>query len=143
MNAIVRALAGAVLGAAATFPMNVAFAVGQRVGAIDTLPPLTVVSVVSAHLGARRRRDVAAISHLLVGAAAGSAYLVATPRKRLGVATGILCGILVWIIGYESVMPAAADMPRAHRDRRPRAATILIAHVVFGASLGALARRRR
>jgi hypothetical protein len=39
-------------------------------------------------------------------------------------------------VGYEVVMPAATGMPKAHRDKRRRAVTILIAHIVYGAALG-------
>ncbi|HEY4270257.1 MAG TPA: DUF6789 family protein [Galbitalea sp.] len=136
MRLAARALAGGVLGALATRPMNVAFGAGQRLGSIDTLPPLKVVKAVSPQLKKRRRAEVAAVSHLLIGATAGSAYVVVTPRVARGPGTGILAGLVVWLIGYEIVMPPAAEMPVAHRDNRPRAITILLAHVVFGASLG-------
>lgn len=138
-----RTLVGALLGAAAIIPMNVAFGLAHRVGAIGTLPPRKVVAAVSPHLTEQRQGQVATIAHFLVGAAAGSAYVVVARRGTAGLASGILFGLLVWVLGYEVVMPAAADMPRAHRDRRPRAIAILAAHVVFGASLGRLARRSK
>jgi hypothetical protein len=136
-----RGLVGATLGAAATIPMSAAFFAGQKVGAIGTLPPQRVVEKVSPQLSKSRRRSVATIAHFLIGASAGALYLVAVPRAVRGARSGALFGILVWLVGYEVVMPPAAEMPRAHRDRRPRAITILIAHLVFGASLGRLARR--
>jgi hypothetical protein len=37
-------------------------------------------------------------------------------------------------------MPRVTEMPLAHRDKRSRALTILIAHVIYGLSLGTVSR---
>jgi hypothetical protein len=44
------------------------------------------------------------------------------------------------MFGYEFLMPRVTGMPLAHRDKRSRALTILIAHVIYGLSLGTVSR---
>ena len=53
-------------------------------------------------------------------------------------ARGALFGLLVWGVSYLGWVPAAKILPPAHRDRRDRQVTMVIAHLVFGASLGLL-----
>jgi hypothetical protein len=81
------------------------------------------------------------VLHFGYGGAAGAAYAaVARPETR-GVLTGSLFGLAVWAGGYEGWVPMIGALPPAHRDRRGRALTILLAHVVYGGALGAVARR--
>jgi uncharacterized membrane protein YagU involved in acid resistance len=83
-----------------------------------------------------RQTQVATIAHYLVGGTAGAVYQIATRRFPRGVTSGVLFGLLVWLLGYEVVMPAATGMPKAHKDNRRRAIAILLAHIVYGAALG-------
>jgi hypothetical protein len=48
--------------------------------------------------------------------------------------------LVVWLFGYEFLMPRMTGMPLAHRDKRSRALTILIVHVIYGLSLGTVSR---
>lgn len=136
---IVRsAFAGLVAGSIATFVMSRGFNVAQSVGAITELPPRRAVRVVSPQITEPNRSVVAAIAHYLVGGGAAALYGVCTsvqPRSR-GALTGLLFGLCVWAVGYEFLMPTATGMPLAHNDRRPRAVAILVAHAIYGLSLG-------
>jgi hypothetical protein len=139
VSRIVRsALAGFVAGSIATFVMSRGFNVAQSVGAITELPPRRAVRVVSPQITEPNRSVVATIAHYLVGGGAAALYGAGTsvrPRSR-GALTGMLFGLGVWAVGYEFLMPTATGMPLAHHDRRPRAVAILVAHVIYGLSLG-------
>jgi hypothetical protein len=133
---------GLVAGLFATVPMSMVFSLAQSLGAIRQLPPHKAVTVISPQIEEPGRSAVATIAHFMVGGSAGALYGVATAldRRSRGPVSGLLFGLVVWAFGYEVFMPSMVGMPRAHRDRRRRAVTILIAHVVYGLSLGAAVR---
>lgn len=121
--------------------MSVAFGIGQLAGAMDRLPPRLIVDRLLPVLPERARGPAAGILHLGYGATGGAAYAVLTRPGGRGAVTGSLFGLAVWAGGYEGWVPAAGVLPLAHRDRRGRAVTILLAHVTYGAALGMVARR--
>jgi hypothetical protein len=129
---------GFLAGALATAPMSAAFAVAQLIGTIGELPPRKAIRAVSPQLREPQRTRAAAVAHVLVGAVAGTAYGAVVPRPARGTLSGIAAGLVVWLVGYEVVMPAATGMPRVQHDDRRRAVTILLAHVVYGATLGSI-----
>jgi hypothetical protein len=136
-----RLLSGLGSGLAATGVMSVAFGIGRLVGAIDRLPPRRIVDRLLPSLPGPARGPLEWVLHFGYGGAAGAAYAaVARPETR-GVLTGSLFGLAVWAGGYEGWVPMIGALPPAHRDRRGRALTILLAHVVYGGALGAVARR--
>ncbi len=137
-NIVKSAATGFAAGAAATVPMSAGFSIAQWLGLIRQLPPRKAVLSVSPRLREPERTQVATISHYLVGGSAGAVYGVVTRVVPAGIGTGILFGLLVWLTGYEVVMPAATGMPKAHRDGRRRAGSILVAHIIFGAALGGI-----
>jgi hypothetical protein len=140
MNTVIHSAAkGFLAGALATGPMSAAFAFAQLIGTIGELPPMKAISTLSPQLREPQRSRVAAAAHVLVGAAAGTAYGALIPRPARGTLSGIAAGLIVWLVGYEVVMPAVTGMPRAQHDDRRRAVTILLAHVVYGATLGSIA----
>jgi hypothetical protein len=134
---------GFLAGAAAIAPMSAVFAVAKVLGAIGELPPPKAVGALSPHLKEPVKTPVAIGAHILVGAIAGAAYGAIVPRRARGPITGIAAGLAVWLAGYEILMPAVTGMPKAHRDDRQRALTILIAHVVYGAALGSVTAAER
>jgi hypothetical protein len=139
MSTIIRSAArGFLAGALATAPMSAAFALARLIGTISELPPHKAIRAISPQLREPQRTRVAAAAHVLVGAAAGTAYGAVVPRPARGTLSGIAAGLTVWLVGYEVVMPAVTGMPRAQHDDRRRAATILLAHVVYGAALGSM-----
>lgn len=143
MKMVRESASGFVAGLAATVPMTATFSLAQRVGAIGQLPPTKAVKAIRPDLDDQTQKRWASVAHFLVGGSAGAAYAVVTRRMPRGIATGVLFGIGVWLIGYELAVPALTDMPRAHRDERRRAATILVAHLVYGSSLGRASRSIR
>jgi len=136
-----RLLRGVVSGLAATGAMTVAFGIGRMTGAIGRLPPRLIVDTLLPALPVRARGPLAGILHTGYGAAGGAAYAAMARPAARGALTGLLFGLAVWLGGYEGWVPAAGVLPPAHRDRRARAVTILLAHVVYGAALGDVARR--
>jgi len=138
-----RAITGAVAGAAGTATMSAVFLVGDRATAANTKPPRLLVDRFAPNLPEETADRVAVGAHFLYGIAAGKLYTLAVPPRRLGVLTGIAYGLVVWVLGYEGWMCALAVVPPAHRDRRGRALTILAAHIVYGATLGGLAKATR
>jgi hypothetical protein len=51
---------------------------------------------------------------------------------------GALYGLLVWAGAYKLSLPWLGLMPRPERDRPGRPATMILAHLVYGATLGAM-----
>jgi hypothetical protein len=136
------ALNGFAAGLVATFLMSRGFSIAQSLGAIRELPPRKAVKAVSPQIEEPNRTTVATVAHYLVGGGSGALYGMASsanPRSR-GPLTGVLFGLAVWMFGYEFLMPRVTEMPLAHRDKRSRALTILIAHVIYGLSLGTVSR---
>ena len=137
------AISGFVAGAVATVPMTGAFWVSRRGGLIDEIPPHKAVRSVAHRLPEPHLSWISAVGHLLIGAGAGATYGAAVPRRSWGPFTGAAFGVVVWVVGYEAVMPAATDIRPAHRDHRPRTLTIFVAHIIYGVVLGLLVSRSR
>jgi hypothetical protein len=141
-----RAGRGALAGAVATVPMSLLMVAAQRMGALGKAPPrkinerlLAVVGRVWPHRS--RRRAVSAASHFAFGAAAGALFALAARRvaSRAGrVSSGMAYGAAIWGAMYGGLLPALGLMPRPARDRPGRPATMVAAHLVYGAALGAL-----
>jgi hypothetical protein len=131
-----RALLGFALGALATVPMTGVFLLARRVALLDEVPPHKAIRSLAPRVPEPRLSVVSGFSHLLVGAIAGIVYGALCPRQLRGALSGAGFGAAVWVVGYEAVMPLATEIPPAHRDVRRRAATIFVAHLVYGATLG-------
>lgn len=137
---------GAVAGVGATLLMSVVMVAGKRSGITGELPPekLTkrAVQEITGHRHRADETDPATVAaHLGFGSLAGSLYGLVFGGIRSGVRgalAGIAYGTAVWAVNYLGWMPAVGIMPRADRDRRGRAVVMIVAHWVFGASLGAM-----
>ena len=146
------AVTGAVVGAAATVPMIGLMLLAQKSGLMGELPPRRItdeaLEAVDADPSETTRTGLTALTHLGFGAAAGVPFAVAhrwlptrIPRERLGV----VYAMGIWASAYLGWVPALGIMPSAERDRPDRPASMIAAHVVYGAALGAgmrLLRRR-
>ena len=144
MSVFKRAIVGFAGGALATVPMTIEFWAAWRSHRIDEIPPHKAARSITQHLHEPQLSWMSALAHLAVGGVAGAAYAVLVPKRFRGVGSGIWFGLAVWVTGYEVVMPAVTDIAPAHRDQKSRAATILIAHIIYGATLGlAVAREGR
>jgi hypothetical protein len=149
-----RAASGALDGAAATLAMTGVLFAAQRAGWLGELPPRRITRHALgratpgpiAPLSRRQKSQVSAATHVGFGAAAGALYEVALgrrPRRRAGGAlAGAAFGLAVWLVSYGGWVPAFGILPPPHRDRPPRQAAMVLAHLVYGAALGALASRR-
>lgn len=130
-------------GAVATLPMSALMLLAQRLGLMGTQPPRRItdeaLEAVDAHPPEAGRRLLTALNHVGFGATAGAPFALlhrvvtpAVPRPVLGV----VYGLGVWASAYLGWVPAAGLMPPAHRDRHGRPASMIAAHVVYGAVLG-------
>jgi hypothetical protein len=139
------AVRGAGAGAIATIPMSLVMAAARRLGMLGEPPPRKVVGRLLASAGVRPRRPrpngLAWLGHLAFGACAGALFGPAATRlqTRSGrVAAGALYGAAVWTAMYGYVLPALGFMRKPSRDRQGRPTSMAIAHLVYGAGLGAM-----
>lgn len=150
-------LAGAVAGFAATVPMTVTMEMMHRLlppAERYALPPRQVVDNGLARAGAAAdappvkpvkeegRYRGALVAHFGFGTMAGMAYgPYARTRPSHPVAAGIGYGLMVWGSQYLGMLPAAGLLPSAVHQPSRRNALMIVAHVVWGAALGAVADR--
>lgn len=143
-----RALRGALAGAVATVPMTVVMLGAQRAGLMGKLPPKKITQRMLDLVRVPRSRpadDAAAtVSHLGYGTLVGALFTSLVQGRLLPkypVSEGVLVGGAVWAASYFGWVPAVGAMPPPTRDRKGRTASMVLAHAVFGAVLGALSRR--
>jgi hypothetical protein len=121
-------------------------AAAKKAGLMGRLPPEKVTESALAAAGQGDlpkpvRRATSLAAHFAFGTAAGAAFAIAHRRLRppsSPIATGVLFGGLVWLVSYAGWIPALGIMPPPGRDRPGRPTSMLLAHGVFGAVLGAL-----
>jgi hypothetical protein len=134
------AIRGALVGIAATLPMSALMTASVAAGVMPDQPPRRIIGELLPGLPDRAADVVTVVTHALYGGAAGAAYaLLPLPRRSSTTGTGF--GLLLWAAGYEVWVPLVGALPPAHRDHRGRVATMIAAHLVFGAVLGRSARR--
>lgn len=151
-----RALAlGAGAGVAATVVMTGAMYAFQRLGLLGRMPPQRIVDHALASFGVfhgtRRgaRRWAAAAAHLGFGATQGAMYGAGTTAYGAlrGAApapkphSAIPFALAVWATSYAGWIPKLGIMPPPSRDRSGRPTSMIVAHIIYGAVLGALLRR--
>jgi hypothetical protein len=141
---------GAVAGGLATGAMTGVMLGAQRAGLLGKMPPLRITERLfrrlhPATVRGRRKHVLAAVSHLGFGIAAGALYGGLAGRmgdRRPSLLGALGFGGLVWAGSYAGWLPRLGLMPPPHRDRPGRQSTMLLAHLVYGAVLFALAHRR-
>ena len=139
---------GAGSGAVATIAMSALMLGAQKAGLTGKLPPqkITQRALDALHLRRGRKTDDLStlVGHLGYGSAVGGLYggwLRGKILPRSPVTEGVLFGGVVWLASYFGWVPALRILPRPTKDRPGRAITMFVAHVLFGAVLGALAPR--
>jgi uncharacterized membrane protein YagU involved in acid resistance len=163
MGLIRTAGRGAVAGFIATIPMTAVMVLGQRATSYGRLPPEAIVENA---LGETADPDLVAddaeadeddlddieidaawrVTHLAVGAAFGAIYVLVFRPLTAALPpwlSGALFGLLEWRISYQNVAPAFDLLPPADLDDEDRQRTNVVAHLVYGASLGWIADRLR
>lgn len=141
---------GAVGGAVGTLAMSAVMLAAQKAGLMGRQPPekLTEAALASAEMAPveERTEDVAAIlAHLAFGMTSGAAFALAHRAVAGGVApavSGATFGLGVWALAYKGVIPRLGVLPPPERDRPGRPAAMVAAHVVWGATTGAVVGRR-
>ena len=135
---------GAAGGLAATAAMSAVMWSAQRAGFVGEQAPKQLVrrslEAVGDHPSGARLKAISLASHFAFGAAAGAAYGALSqrlPSGRSTVASGVAFGLAVWAATYKVAFPPLHLMPPPERDRPGRAGTMILAHVVYGAVLGA------
>lgn len=132
---------GGVNGLVATAAMSAFLLGAQRLGLLEKQPPRIIVESLAPDLTEEEERTTALGAHLGYGTAGGAAYGLLSRIVRPGVASGTAFGLGVWAASYEGWLPWLGILPPAHRDRPRRRWTMLAAHVVYGAVLGAVTRK--
>jgi hypothetical protein len=148
-NSMRSLFTGAADGAVATLAMSGVMFGAQRAGWLGEMPPRKITRHALRRAGARegrRTKDaLGALAHVAFGAAAGSLFegLHATwGRRGVGPVRGAAFGVAVWLVSYAGWVPWLRILPPPQRDDPGRQASMLLAHLVYGAVLGGLADRR-
>jgi hypothetical protein len=131
---------GTVAGLLATVPMTAVMLAAQRRGWLGEAPPKKITkALLDPPTGTKRLAT--AFTHFGFGAAAGAIYgwvRARPPGPARGALEGAGFGTAVWAASYAGWVPALGILPPPQDDRPDRQATMLVAHWVFGATLGAL-----
>jgi uncharacterized membrane protein YagU involved in acid resistance len=150
MNKIV---AGTLAGLTATAPMTAAMiAMHKALPAHERypLPPRKVTMRAARKVGVKKKldgpeREAATLAaHFGYGAAMGGIFAMLAPRAPgRPIPKGIAWGLIVWATSYLGLLPATGLHEPATRHPRERNLLMILAHIIWGGSLGLLLSRRR
>jgi hypothetical protein len=136
---------GVLAGAIATVPMSAVMYAANKAGLMGEYPPEIITEKALEAAGGRPGEDAndaaATVTHLGFGASAGALFGLLHRRTRLPISPvvqGIGYGLLVYAVSYNGWIPAVHIMPPPEQDRPGRQPSMVAAHVVYGAVLGAL-----
>ena len=121
--------------------MSVVVVMSERSGIMRGQPPRMIVDRLLPTLDERTATVVTALSHFGYGLVAGGGAGVLLPRAGGRTTGGVVFGLALWAAGYEGWVPLIGALPPAHRDDPRRAITMILGHVVFGATFGVLGPR--
>lgn len=139
-----RVLVGALGGLAGTCTMSALMVAAQRAGLMGRLPPERITQK-SFFKGFRtpareRRKNVlAALLHAGFGIVGGVGFGLVAFRhiaSYLLVLGGMLYATGIWLASYMGWVPALRLMPPADKDRPDRQIVMVVAHWIYGATLG-------
>jgi len=131
----------------ATVGMSALMLAAQRAGLMGELPPKKVTQAsleaagIAEHVDEATTNALTAAAHFGFGAAAGALFAVLRrwiPLPIPAAAVGVVYGTFVWAVSYFGWVPALGIMPAPPDDRPGRPQSMLAAHWVYGATLGAL-----
>jgi TctA family transporter len=140
------AIDGTIGGVIGAVPMSVAMLAARRMGLMGRQPPERITQKIFFR-GKRRPRNadmrnrVASLLHFAFGGAVGAVFGVMQrrlPHRANPAFTGLLFGAFVWATSYLGWLPALGLMPYAHRERPDRPIVMVVVHLIFGATLGAV-----
>jgi hypothetical protein len=130
---------GALAGVLATVPMTAVMVGAQQLGLLGKAPPETITEkMLDPPPGTKR--IATAFTHLGFGGVAGALFgALRRPRSMVRAAVeGAAFGTAVWAASYAGWVPALGILPPPSEDRADRQATMVVAHWVYGATLGML-----
>jgi putative membrane protein len=140
---------GAAAGLAATVPMTVVMESlhrGLPAAQRHPLPPRKITIRAAGKLGMRKHLDgpqrlaATLAAHFGYGTAVGALLGAVAPKgPARAAAAGAGFGLAVWAVSYLGLMPLLDLHPPATRDTAPRNLLMIAAHLVWGATAGALA----
>ena len=143
-------LKGALAGFVATLPMTIFMLATQRFlpkRQQYELPPEMITKElahrahVRHHLNKQLILSATTASHFSYGAAMGAAYGPLQKRVPLPtIAQGVLYSLLIWVASYLGLLPLPGISASSDREPVRRNLMMIAAHVVWGASLGTMAR---
>jgi len=146
---------GAAAGALATAAMTAVMLGAKQAGLTGELPPERIArratdAIPGEPLEDHKQDAIAWLAHFGFGAVAGSLFGLLTTRTSaerespaIPAVKGTIYATLIWLVSYQGWVPALGFMPPASVDRRGRVAMMLVAHWVYGATLGVLATHLR
>lgn len=146
-----KLLSGAAAGFLATVPMSVAMLIGWRLLPKREkyhLPPRLITEEISEKVGIEKRLGeneligLTVLSHFGFGALVGALYELFSPRLRMHSSLkGALGGVAVWTGSYLGWVPAMDILPPATKHPLRRNLLMIIAHVIWGVTLGEVTRK--
>jgi hypothetical protein len=129
-------LAGSAAGLFATGTMSAVLGIADMFGIMNQQPPRRIVAwLLPVRPRSNLTNGLAIAAHLGYGIAGGVAFSYFPPLLRRSPRTGACYGALIYAAGYEGWLPLLGILPPAHRDNRRRVATMIVSHLVYGASL--------
>jgi uncharacterized membrane protein YagU involved in acid resistance len=143
-----QALIGALAGLGATVPMTVGMEAMFRFlpkRERYPLPPRQIAMAIAEEAGVKdelnspARTTVTLAAHFGYGAATGAIYApMAIENRWPSVVSGIGFGLAVWAASYLGLLPAVRLLSPATEHPPRRNALMIMAHMVWGATLGLL-----
>src|ERR687893_608994 len=148
LNTLVK---GAVAGGLATLPMSGVMLAAGKAGLMGQQPPERITEAALDAVGVEQpseevEKTATTAAHLGYGVAMGAAFALLQEQLRPStppVLSGIGFGLALWALSYAGWVPALGIMSRPEHDRPGRPESMVAAHVVYGATLGALVGDRR
>lgn len=146
-----KLLRGAVAGFFATIPMSISMLIGWRLLPRREkyhLPPRQITEDVTERVGIKDRLTepelvgLTTFSHFGYGAFFGWIYALFEHRLSLHSSLkGALTGVALWIASYLGWLPAMGILSPATRHPWRRNLLMIVAHVVWGVTLGEVMRK--
>ena len=137
---------GAIGGLTGTATMSAVMLLGEKTGLMPQQPPDDIAGAALDAVGitapSEKAQDaLAVLAHFGFGAVCEAGFGLLHRRLSLSVPAavqGVLFGGLVWAPSYKGWIPALHILPPPERDKPGRPVTMLLAHAVYGATLGAI-----
>ncbi len=136
-------------GFAGTSTMSILMLVARRFGLVGKFPPQRIVEAALDATPAPVHQDdaspiVTVGAHFLFGMSVGAVFGLLQrrlPAARAGIFQGVVYGLIVWAVNYKGWIPAFDILPPPEQDRPDRPVVMVLAHLVYGGTVGAVVSR--